>query len=64
MGRQTRIEKIIYWFIELFSRYDCAKNRHKWCYELSESGLVYQNDEDVPSELWHCQECGIKKFDQ
>jgi|SaaInlV_150m_DNA_3_1039698.scaffolds.fasta_scaffold00836_5 hypothetical protein len=55
-------QKIIYWLVELSFRYNCEKGRHKWGYTLSESGVVYLDDEKVPKELWHCLDCEIKKY--
>ncbi len=53
-------EKFINW---LFTpNYNCEKGKHQWCYTLSESGMVYMDDKKVPKELWHCLDCGIKKF--
>ena len=60
MGQQTLFERFIYW---LFTpRYNCKKGKHRWGYTLSESGIVYGHDDDVPKELWHCLDCPSKKF--
>ena len=62
MKKTPLLWRIIYWIDEKLSRYNCAKNRHRWCYTLSESGTVYMNDKDVPPELWHCIECQCRKY--
>jgi hypothetical protein len=58
MKELTWFDKIINWFFT--PKYDCKKNQHRWCYTLSESGIVYLDDSEVPEELWHCLDCGIK----
>jgi len=63
MKEQNWIDRFIYWFFEKLERYDCSKNRHRWVYTLSESGIVYRDDKDVPPELWKCMNCGVKKQD-
>ena len=62
MGKPSLLWRFIYWIVEKLSRYNCAKNRHRWGYTLSESGIVYMDDKNVPPELWHCLECQSKKY--
>jgi hypothetical protein len=64
MKEQTKLDRFINWLDKVFSRYDCNKNRHEWCYKLSESGIIYMNDNKVPKEMWFCRNCGIKKFNK
>ena len=62
MEELTLLEKIIDRIATFFERYDCKKNRHRWGYTLSDSGVVYLDDSKVPKEHWKCLDCGIKKF--
>jgi hypothetical protein len=43
-------------------KYNCSRNKHRWGYTLSESGIVYLDDKKVPKQMWKCLDCGIKKF--
>ena len=60
MKQPTLFDRILDWLFK--PHYDCAKGKHEWCYTLSQSGIVYRNEEQVPKNLWHCAECGIKKY--
>jgi len=55
--------------VNLMERYDkwyfnCSKNRHRWGYKLSKSGMVYMDDNQVPDELWECLDCGVSKLNK
>jgi len=58
----TKLDKIIDWFDDLFSRYNCEKNRHRWGYLLSETGKVYLDDSKIPKDKWICLDCNIKRY--
>ncbi len=61
MKEPTCFSKFIDW---LFApHYNCSKEKHHWAYKLSESGKVYLDESKVPYQLWHCVDCGLRKFD-
>ena len=61
MEELTLLEKIVDKLSMIFERYNCDKGRHKWGYTLRDSGTIYLKDDDVPSHLWKCLDCGVKK---
>ncbi len=60
MKELSKFERFIEWAWSLF--YNCDKGRHKWGYLLSESGVVYMEQEDVPRNMWLCLNCKIRKL--
>lgn len=63
MGKLNWIQRFFYWLLEKLARYDCEKGRHRWGYTLSESGIVYMDDDDVPDHLWKCLDCDVRQID-
>lgn len=52
-------DKLMMWLEKRY--YNCDKNRHRWGYRLSDTGIVYLRDDDVPSDAWICLDCKIKR---
>jgi hypothetical protein len=62
MKKLTWFEKLVDW---LFTpKYNCQKGKHRNGYILSESGLVYLDEREVPKNLWHCLDCGKRKYNK
>jgi len=59
MKEQTWFDRLINWL--LTPKYDCSKGKHRWGYKLSQSGLVYMDEDKVPEHLWHCLDCNLPK---
>lgn len=61
MREPTWFEKLIDKFFSLFERYNCKKEKHRWGYKLSETGMIYINQDLVPDNAWFCLDCSCRK---
>jgi excinuclease UvrABC ATPase subunit len=56
------LERLANWLDDTFY-FNCKKGRHRWGYTLSETGVVYLDDNDVPDSAWHCTDCGKRRYE-